>query len=381
MAVSRKTQRTGTFGRLTNVTAQGGKTSGKQSSRPGDNLDSGNGSEEDGVENRSEPQGWLADGSPDSAGSAQDADPAAGVKTAPPLYGTGSTEVGKTVDPDQDSPSAADTADPLPPTPAATSPGDRGDRSGWDSRGSGSGSGSGSQRNGGSSASSNGGPSAPAGRPSPDAGHSPSVVTAAASAAGLAGASSMSAPYATPDPARGGPHTTSQFQTPTKPRPRPGRPGKGRSAASQGATQRPMSSGGQRPAPAGFPAQGSPSSRKAQLAIARIEPWSVMKFAFMISLVGWVILFVAVALLYFVLQKIGVFTSIEHTVGLITASKTRTGANAASWFSSSRVLGYTMLIGAVNVILITALSTVGAVLYNLVTMLAGGIEITLKETD
>jgi uncharacterized membrane protein len=106
-----------------------------------------------------------------------------------------------------------------------------------------------------------------------------------------------------------------------------------------------------------------------------------MKFSFMISLVGWVILFVAVAIMYFVLQKIGVFTSIERTVGLVTASKAHAGSNAASWFSASRVLGYTMLVGAVNVILITALATVGAVLYNLVTMLAGGIEVTLKETD
>jgi hypothetical protein len=45
------------------------------------------------------------------------------------------------------------------------------------------------------------------------------------------------------------------------------------------------------------------------------------------------------------------------------------------------VLGYTMLVGAVNVILLTALATIGAVVYNLVTMLTGGIEITLKESD
>jgi hypothetical protein len=115
--------------------------------------------------------------------------------------------------------------------------------------------------------------------------------------------------------------------------------------------------------------------------VSRIEPWSVMKFSFMISLVGWVILFVAVAIMYFVLSKLGVFHSIENTVGLVTASKAHAGANAASWFSASRVLGYTMLVGAVNVILITALATVGAVLYNLVTMLAGGIEVTLKESD
>jgi hypothetical protein len=85
--------------------------------------------------------------------------------------------------------------------------------------------------------------------------------------------------------------------------------------------------------------------------------------------------------MYFVLQKLGVFHSIENTVGLVTASKNHAGTDAASWFSASRVLGYTMLVGAINVILITALATVGAVLYNLVTMLAGGIEVTLKETD
>ena len=124
-----------------------------------------------------------------------------------------------------------------------------------------------------------------------------------------------------------------------------------------------------------------PQTRRAQLKLDRIEPWSVMKFSFLISLVGWVVLLIAVSLLYFTLSKLGVFTSIEHTVGLVTTSKSKPGSNAASWFKASRVLGYTMLVGAVNVILLTALATIGAVLYNLVTMLAGGIEVTLKESD
>ena len=187
----------------------------------------------------------------------------------------------------------------------------------------------------------------------------------------------MSAQYAPPDPARGAAPTTAPFPNPTKSRPsRPGklpRPGKTARPPKDAAAQRPSSSP--------FPAQGSASSRRAQLAVARIEPWSVMKFSFMISLVGWVILFVAVALMYFVLQKIGVFSQIERTVGLVTASKAHAGSDAASWFGASRVLGYTMLVGAVNVILITALATVGAVLYNLVTVLAGGIEVTLRESD
>ena len=178
---------------------------------------------------------------------------------------------------------------------------------------------------------------------------------------------------------------TAPFVTPTKSRPKPQRPAKAPRPPKAPRTQTQQgqgpSIGGQRPAPAGFPAQGGPSSRKAQLAIARIEPWSVMKFSFMISLVGWVVLFVAVAFIYFVLARIGVFHQIEKTVGQVTFSKGHPGSNAASWFAASRVLGYTMLVGAINVVLITALATIGAVAYNLVTHLAGGVEVTLKETD
>lgn len=129
------------------------------------------------------------------------------------------------------------------------------------------------------------------------------------------------------------------------------------------------------------PATNAPS-RRAQLTLARIEPWSVMKFSFMVSLVGWVVLFVAVAALYWVLSKLGVFHSIQDTISSVTSSKNSAGADSGGqWFSASRILGYTMLIGAINVVLITALCTVGAVIYNLVTHLAGGIEVTLKESD
>jgi hypothetical protein len=126
---------------------------------------------------------------------------------------------------------------------------------------------------------------------------------------------------------------------------------------------------------------GRAPARRATLAITRVEPWSVMKFSFMISLVGWVVLFVAVAALYFVLSRVGVFVSIERSIADVTSSKQSPGVQASKWFTASRVLGYTMLIGAVNVILITALATVGSVIYNLVTHIAGGIEVTLRETD
>ena len=143
--------------------------------------------------------------------------------------------------------------------------------------------------------------------------------------------------------------------------------------------------GGAAAAAGGAPAaarKGSKSpARRADLVISRLEPWSVMKFSFLMSLVAWVVLFVAVAFLYFVLSSLGVFTSLQHTLSSVTSSSGSSGTNLGHWFSASRVLGYTMLLGAVNIVLITALSTVGAMIYNLVTHLGGGIEVTLRETD
>jgi hypothetical protein len=123
------------------------------------------------------------------------------------------------------------------------------------------------------------------------------------------------------------------------------------------------------------------SARRANLVIARLEPWSVMKFSFLMSLVAWIVLFVAVALLYYALSSLGVFASLQKTLASVTSSQGSSGVNLTKWTSGTRILGYTMLIGAVDVILITALSTVGAVVYNLVTHLGGGIEVTLKETE
>jgi hypothetical protein len=121
--------------------------------------------------------------------------------------------------------------------------------------------------------------------------------------------------------------------------------------------------------------------RDAQLVISRIEPWSVMKFSFIISLAGWIVMFVAIALLYYALRGFGVFHYLEETVTTVTSSKGHPGSNAANWFSASTVLGYTMLAGAINVVLFTALATVGSVIYNLVTHVSGGVEVTLREAD
>jgi hypothetical protein len=174
----------------------------------------------------------------------------------------------------------------------------------------------------------------------------------------------------------------SSFSGLTKPRPKP----KGKPKPKGQPVRRPggLQSSGLPPRPQQEAKTAAPStqqSRSALLKLQRVEPMSVMKFSFLISLVGWIVLFVAVAIIYFSLSKLGVFAKIERTVGLVTYNKDHPGANAASWFRASRVLEYTALVCTINAILFTALATVGAALYNLVTSLTGGIEVTLKESD
>ena len=150
---------------------------------------------------------------------------------------------------------------------------------------------------------------------------------------------------------------------------------------------RPKSSAARKPG-AGLPPKAQPTgrpqtagTRSAMLTLQRVEPMSVMKFSSLLALVMWVVIFVAVAIIYFALSKMGVFSSIEHTVGLVTSNKSVSGTNASSWFAASRVLSYTAIFCTINAVLFTALATVGAALYNLLTSLTGGVEVTLKESD
>lgn len=133
----------------------------------------------------------------------------------------------------------------------------------------------------------------------------------------------------------------------------------------------------------GSAGSGEPEMRRAHLTLSRVEPWSVMKFSFVISLVCFIILFVAVAVVYVILSALGVFDAITELITSLTdgGEEDDLGLNPETWFSAARVLGYTGLWGAANIVLITALSTFGSMLYNLAADLVGGLDITLSESE
>jgi hypothetical protein len=133
------------------------------------------------------------------------------------------------------------------------------------------------------------------------------------------------------------------------------------------------------PAPAGKPQVRGRGPRRARLRLTRVDPWSVMKTAFLLSIAFGVVTVVSVAMVWQVLGAAGVWDSINSTIQESIGGPDTANLDVEDYVGTSRVLGFTMLVAAVDVILLTAIATLGAFLYNMAAALLGGIEVTLAE--
>lgn len=119
--------------------------------------------------------------------------------------------------------------------------------------------------------------------------------------------------------------------------------------------------------------------RRARLTIKRIDPWSTLKFSFVYSLAGLVVLLVAVVALYAIVDAMGVIDSIRTFLNDVEGNKS--GGSIADWLGFGRVMAVALVVGGVNVILFTAFATLTAFIYNVCTDLVGGIEVTLADRN
>ncbi|XAS72292.1 DUF3566 domain-containing protein [Micrococcaceae bacterium Sec5.1] len=202
------------------------------------------------------------------------------------------------------------------------------------------------------------------------------------------------------------PSGSTQAGAPARPQQRPGAGAAGAGAPGQrpaspgqrpaSAGQRPAGAPGQRPAqpgqrptgaPGQRPAQGGPGLvkpapkakvRRARLLVSKVDPWSVLKMAFLLSVALGIVTVVAAIVLWTVLDLTGIFNQVDSLLGTLAGSE-GSGFELKKIASLGQVASFATIIAVVNVVLLTALSMLSAVLYNISATLVGGIGVTLTD--
>lgn len=117
--------------------------------------------------------------------------------------------------------------------------------------------------------------------------------------------------------------------------------------------------------------------RKVRLTVAHVDPWAVAKLAFLLSVALGIVLVVAVALLWSVVNGMGVFSDLDGVIRDVVGREST--FDLMDYVGLSRVLSVAITLAVVDVVLITVISTLAAVLYNLAGSLVGGLRLTLSD--
>ena len=138
--------------------------------------------------------------------------------------------------------------------------------------------------------------------------------------------------------------------------------------------------GGRPPGRAAVPgANRTAAPRRVKLSVSRVDPWSVMKLSFLLSVAIGIAGVVMIAVLWMILSGMGVFADINRTVEDVLNTSTGAKFDLMDYIGLGRVVSLSIVIGVIDVILMTAIATLGAFLYNVCSSLVGGLQLTLTD--
>ncbi|WP_196839640.1 DUF3566 domain-containing protein [Arthrobacter sp. CAN_A1] len=119
-------------------------------------------------------------------------------------------------------------------------------------------------------------------------------------------------------------------------------------------------------------------ARKARLLVSKVDPWSVLKMSFLLSVALGIVTVVAAIVIWTVLDLTGIFDGVNDLLREIAGSESG-GFDLRQFASLGQVVSFATIIAVVNVVLLTALAMLSAVLYNISSTLVGGIGVTLTD--
>ncbi len=126
--------------------------------------------------------------------------------------------------------------------------------------------------------------------------------------------------------------------------------------------------------------RSSAAGRRVKLTVSRVDPWSVMKMSVLLSVALGIAMVVMVAVLWSILSGMGVFDQIDEAVRqIIRGGESQTDFSILDFVGFGQVLSLSIVIAVIDVLLITAISTLAAFLYNVCSALVGGLQLTLTD--
>jgi hypothetical protein len=121
------------------------------------------------------------------------------------------------------------------------------------------------------------------------------------------------------------------------------------------------------------------SPRRVKLSVSRVDPWTAMKLSFLLSVAVGIAGVVMISVLWLILSSMGVFTDMNRTVEGVLNTTNGAKFDLMNYIGLGRVVSLSIVIAVIDVILMTAISTLGAFLYNVCSSLVGGLQITLTD--
>jgi hypothetical protein len=116
----------------------------------------------------------------------------------------------------------------------------------------------------------------------------------------------------------------------------------------------------------------SGSQRNVRLKLVFIDFWSAIKISFLLGLAQAIVTVIATFLLYMVFVQTGVFETANSVAGQVLGGN---NFNVQSFASMAQVLTFAGVVGVLNMIVITVLGGVVAVIYNACAKIVGGIQV------
>lgn len=124
----------------------------------------------------------------------------------------------------------------------------------------------------------------------------------------------------------------------------------------------------------------STRTRRTKVSIRQFGIWSVFKFSVLFSFCAMLVVFLALVIIFFVMQAAGMIETIEEVAYdlFATGEKSTRGTERLeiNWFQVYTVM---FLAGCAMSFVWALITTFGALIYNLISDIVGGIEVTLSE--